>query len=149
MTSDRPQSTAVPKPFLPPTEAGRFFWDAAREHRLVIQRCDECGYYVHWPQLLCPQCHSDRLTPTEVSGRGTVYSFTIVHHVFHPGFAGDVPYSLAIIELDEQPGLRLVANVVDCPHEAIATGMPVEVTFEDREGYTVPQFRPTATEART
>jgi uncharacterized OB-fold protein len=147
MTSDRSQSTAVPKPFLPPTETGRFFWDAAKEHRLVVQRCDECGYYVHWPQLLCPHCHSERLSPAEVSGKGTVYSFTIVHHVFHPGFASDVPYSLAIIELEEQPGLRLLANVVDCPNDALYIGMPVEVTFEDRDGYTLPQFRP-AVEAR-
>jgi len=138
------ESKPVPKPFLPPTEVGRFFWDAAKEHKLVIQRCAACGFYVHWPQLLCPQCHSDKLTPAEVSGRGTVYTFTIVHHVFNPGFANDVPYALAIIELEEQPGLRLVANIVDCPHESIATGMPVEVTFEDRDGYTVPQFRPRA-----
>ena len=139
---------AFPKPVLPPTEITRFFWDAAKEHQLVIQRCDDCGYYVHWPQLLCPRCHSERLSPTEVSGRGTVYSFTIVHHVFHPGFANDVPYSLAIIELEEQAGLRLLANIVGCWNEALHVGMPVEVTFEDRDGYTLPQFRPTA-EART
>ena len=133
---------AVPKPFLPPNETTRFFWDAAREHRLVIQRCDGCAFYIHWPEVCCPRCGSERLSASEVSGRGTVYTFTIVQHVFHPGFAADVPYSLALIELEEQPGLRVVANIVDCPNDAVRIGMPVEVTFEDREGYSLPQFRP-------
>jgi len=138
------QPKAVPKPALPPTEITRFFWDAAREHRLVIQRCAGCSYYVHWPQVSCPKCGSDELRPADVSGKGEVYSFSIVHHVFHPSFAGDVPYSLAIVELAEQPGLRLLTNIVDCPNEALYIGMPVEVTFEDRDGYTLPQFRPVA-----
>lgn len=135
-------SKRPPRPFIPPSEAHRFFWDAAQEHRLVIQRCESCGRYVHWPQLRCPACHGDALAPAEVSGRGTVYAYTVVHHVFNPAFADDVPYALALIELEEQPGLRLLANVVECAPEAVHTGMAVEVTFEDREGYTLPQFRP-------
>ena len=133
-----------PKPFIPPNDTARFFWDAAREHRLVIQHCDSCGTFVHWPQLLCPRCHGDALSPAEVSGKGTVYSFTVVHHLFNPAFAEDVPYALVLVELAEQPGLRLLANVVGCPNEALRIGMAVEVTFEDREGYSLPQFRPAA-----
>ena len=142
MSTEPAQPKAVPKPAPSPGEITRFFWDAAREHRLVVQRCDGCGYYIHWPQLRCPRCGSERLSHAELSGRGTVYSFCIVHHVFHPGFAADVPYSLAMIELAEQPGLRMVANIIDCANEDVRTGMAVEVTFEDREGYTLPQFRP-------
>lgn len=132
------------RPFLPPTEITQFYWDAAREHKLVIQRCDECGHYVHWPAVLCTKCHGETLTPTEVSGKGTIYSFTIIKHVFHPIFADQVPYSLAIVELDEQPGLRVVTNIVDCANEDLAVGMRVEVTFEDYDGFTLPQFRPEA-----
>ena len=144
MTSEPAQPPAIPKPAPPPGEISRFYWDAARQHRLVIQRCASCRYYIHWPQLRCPKCESERLAEVEVSGKGTVYSFCIVHHVFHPGFAANVPYSLALIELAEQPGLRLVTNIVDCANEDVRVGMPVEVTFEDRDGYTVPQFRPVA-----
>jgi uncharacterized OB-fold protein len=132
----------MPKPFVAPTELTQFFWDAARDHRLVVQRCTECGYYIHWPRPLCPKCHSDKLAPAPVSGRGKVYTFTVVHHMFHPAFADDMPYNLALVELEEQPGLRMLANVIDCPNDALRIGMLVEVTFEDREEHTVPQFRP-------
>lgn len=131
-----------PKPFIPPAEVARFFWDAAQQHRFVLQRCEACGCYVHWPQLRCPGCGSGRLAEAELSGRGTVYSFTIVHHVFNPAFADDVPYNLAIVELDEQPGLRVLTNIVGCENDALRIGMRVEVTFEDRDGYSLPQFRP-------
>ena len=133
---------SIPKPAPAPSEASRFYWEAARHHRLVVQRCDACGRYVHWPQLRCPQCGSERLSEAELSGKGTVYSFCIVHHVFHPAFAEDVPYALALIELAEQAGLRMVANIVGCTNEDVRTGMAVEVVFEEREGYTLPQFRP-------
>lgn len=140
MSPESPLPTTIPKPAPPQNEITRFFWDAAREHKLVIQRCDECGRYIHWPQVRCPRCQSDRLSASEVSGRGTVYSFCIVHHVFHPAF--ESPYNLAIVELEEQPDLRMLTNVLDCPNDALYVGMPVEVTFEDRDGYALPQFRP-------
>lgn len=136
------QARRIPKPFLPPADVARFFWDAAKEHRLVIQRCDACARYVHWPQLVCPSCHSEQLTPANVSGRGKVYSYCIVHHIFNPAFADDVPYNVAIVELEEQEGLRLIANIVGCANDDVRTGMAVEVTFEDREGHSLPQFRP-------
>jgi uncharacterized OB-fold protein len=131
----------MPKPFVAPSETTRFFWDAAREHRLVIQRCGDCGYYIHWPRPLCPRCQSENLAPAPVSGRATVYTFTVVHHVFHPGFADEVPYNLALVELAEQAGLRMLANIVDCANDELSIGMRVEVTFEDRAEHTVPQFR--------
>ncbi len=139
MTSEQ---RAALRPVLPPNEITRFFWDAARQHKLVIQRCDGCGYYIHWPSVLCPRCNSDKLAPSEVSGRGTIFTYTIVHHVFAPIYADEVPYSLAIVELEEQPGLRMLARILDCPNESLRIGMPVEVTFEDFENVTLPQFRP-------
>ncbi len=144
MPSESTAPRAIPKPAPTPNEITKPFWDAAERHKLAIQRCEACKLYIHWPQVRCPACQSERLRFVEVSGKGTVYSFCIVHHVFHPGFAGDVPYSLALVELAEQPGLRVVANIVDCSYDALYVGMPVDVTFEDREGYTLPQFRPAA-----
>ena len=145
MTSEPAQPKALPTLMLPHSEITQFFWDAAKERKLVIQRCDDCEYYIHWPQVRCPRCQSERLSPSQVSGRGKIYSFCVVHHVFAPMFADAVPYSLAIVELEEQSGLRMLTNIVDCrPHEALYIGMPVEVTFEDRDGHTLPQFRPAA-----
>ena len=131
-----------PRIALPPNEITQFFWDAAKEHKLVLQRCDACGYYVHWPSVLCPRCASNKLSPAEMSGKGTVFTYTVVHHVFAPIYAQEVPYNLAIVELDEQPGLRMLANIIDCPNDALYIGMPVQVTFEDFENITLPQFRP-------
>jgi hypothetical protein len=142
MTTEHPRKAA--RPALPPNEITQFYWDAAKEHTLRILRCEACGCFVHWPSVLCPRCQSDKLTPAEVSGRGTIFTYTIVHHVAHPVYAEDVPYSIAIVELEEQPGLRALANIVDCPNEALHIGMPVEVTFEERENITLPQFRPAA-----
>ena len=142
MTSESTQMPAIPLPVPSPSEVTQFYWDAAKEHKLMIQRCDECRRYIHWPQLYCPNCQSDRLSPTEVSGKGTIYTFCVVNHIFHPAF--EVPYSLALIELDEQPGLRMLTNIVDCPNEELRVGMQVEVTFEQRGDYALPQFRPAA-----
>ena len=139
MTSEQPGLT---RPALPPNEITRFFWDAAKQHKLVLQRCDACGYYIHWPGVICPRCQSVQLSPRELSGKGVIFTYTVVHHVFAPVYAEDVPYSIAIVELDEQPGLRMLANIVDCPNEALYIGMPVQVTFQDLDSFTLPQFRP-------
>jgi uncharacterized OB-fold protein len=139
MTSEQHK---ISRPALPPNEITKFFWDAAKEHKLVLQRCDGCGYYIHWPGVICPRCGSDHLSPAQMSGKGTIFTYTVVHHVFHPIYAADVPYSIAIVELDEQPGLRMLANIIDCPNDALYIGMPVEVTFQDLDSITLPQFRP-------
>lgn len=117
------------------------YWNGAREHRLVLTRCDSCRRYVHPPQPLCSFCQHDCLSPEQVSGRGRVYGFSIMHLTGVPGF--EPPYAVAVVELDEQLGLLAVGNIVDCPHEDIAVGMPVEVTFETLpDGVTLPQWRP-------
>ena len=77
-----------------------------------------------------------------MSGLGAVYSFAIVRQAFDPEFLAEVPYVVALVELDEQPGLLLLTNVVDIDVDAVEIGMRVEVTFEARAGHVVPQFRP-------
>lgn len=120
-----------------------FFWEAARERRLAILRCDSCGWYVHWPRPVCKRCHSFLLTPTDVSGRGTLYSWTVGVQAFHPWFEARLPYILAVVELEEQPNLKLVTNLVECREEEVEVGMPVEVTFEQVTAEIVlPMFRP-------
>lgn len=142
MSENIGQTQTVPKPWVPPSEHSRFYWEAARQHQLKIQRCNSCSTYIHPPMPVCAKCHSRQLHPEQVSGKGVVYSFTVVRHLFHPGFADVMPYILALIELREQANLRVLTHIVECRPEDAHVGMEVEVVFEDRGEHTVPQFRP-------
>jgi uncharacterized OB-fold protein len=118
----------------------RAFWTAGREGELRIARCAVCGYWIHPPSPRCPRCLSEEVHPTPVSGRGRVYTYTVNERAWSPGL--EVPYVIAIVELDEQPGLRLLSNVVHCRPDEMAIDMPVQVTFEDRGEVSVPVFEP-------
>lgn len=133
----RPSPTALSEPF----------WAAARRHEFVAQRCGGCRCFTHPPRAQCRHCGSTRWSFEPLSGRGTVETFSVVHRTFAPGFAHRVPYVIAWIALDEQPGLRTFGNVLDIDSERVRIGMPVEVTFEEIEGFgPVPNFRPTTQE---
>jgi uncharacterized OB-fold protein len=134
---------ALPLP--DPDSLGAFFWEGAREGRLLIQRCSGCGTFIHYPRPVCRVCLSRDLAPQPVSGRGTVYSHTVMMQAFHPFFEDRVPYVLATVELVEQEGLRVMTNIVGCEPDHVRVGMPVEVTFEQLTAdLTVPQVRPAA-----
>jgi uncharacterized protein len=131
-----------PRPTTSPLTEG--FWAAAREHRLVVQRCDGCGALRHYPQPMCSSCHSMAWTWTPVSGRGTVYTFTVTHQAFHPLWADRIPCAIATIELDE--GVRMVTDLPPADVEHVAIGAPAECFFEDHElddgtSFTFPRFR--------
>ena len=91
---------AQAKPTPPPSELSQPYWDAAAEGRLLIQGCGACGTLRHYPRLLCDRCYSDEVTWQEVSCSGTVHSWTVAHHAFHPGFASDLPYTIVTIDLE-------------------------------------------------
>ncbi|MBO0728821.1 MAG: Zn-ribbon domain-containing OB-fold protein [Acidimicrobiaceae bacterium] len=129
------------KPEPEPDAVSAFYWEAARESTLVIQRCQACGRYLHPPGVVCPACLSEDLVPTEVSGRGRVYAYTVAHQAFDAAFSDDVPYLLALVELDEQPGLRMLTNLVGATAADVESGAPVEVTYETRGNFKLPQFR--------
>jgi uncharacterized OB-fold protein len=105
------------------------FWDAAQRHQLVLQRCDDCGKFRFYPRPMCPDCHSMAVTWTRCSGRGTVYSFTIVRRPLTRWFADRVPLVCAVIELDED--VRMVSNVVGVDPEDVRIGLRVTVAFDD------------------
>lgn len=125
-----------------------FFWAGAREGRLLIQRCRDCGTYIHLPRPVCRACRSFDLAPEPVSGRGTIYTFTETHRPFHPFFVDRVPYLLAAVELEEQAGLRVLSNLVGldepgAPAREPRIGMAVEVRFEWlSDDLAIPVFRP-------
>lgn len=127
----------VPKP----DELTAPYWEGAREGKLLLQQCRNCGNTWHPPTPICNRCQSDDIAWRESSGRGAVYSHTIVQHATHVAMQGRTPYLVAQVELEE--GTRVVANILDCPLEAVRIGMPVEVTFEEiAPGVVLPQFRP-------
>ena len=118
-----------------------FYWHGAEQQQLLVLRCAACTLLSHPPDAACPWCGALELTPEPVSGHGSVYSFTIVRQAFDVSFANDVPYVIALVELDEQAGLVVLANLIDVPLDEIEIGARVEVTFEDRGDHTLPQFR--------
>jgi hypothetical protein len=129
------------KPVPEPDALTSFYWEAAASGHLLIQRCESCQHFVHPPDVVCPGCLSEALVPTPVSGRGTIYAFTVARQAFDSAFSDSIPYVLAIVELEEQVGLRMLTNIVDADIEELTSQLPVEVTFEDRTGYKLPQFR--------
>jgi uncharacterized OB-fold protein len=124
------------------TDENGAFWTGGRDGELLIIRCTSCGYWIHPPTPRCPHCLSDAVEPQAVSGRGTVYSYTINRQAWVPGL--EVPFVIAMVELDEQPGLRLMTNIVDCPTEEVEIGMPVEVAFVERGEAFIPVFHKVA-----
>jgi uncharacterized OB-fold protein len=129
------------KPLPIPNEDTKPFWDGLKEHRLRIQKCRQCGQFRFPPRVICPHCMSLESQWVEVKGMGTVYSFTIVHHAYTPAYEGEIPYVVAIVELEE--GIRLITNVIGCKPEQVQIGMPVELAFEDvTPEFTLHKFRP-------
>jgi uncharacterized OB-fold protein len=127
-----------PRPAL--TQDNTFFFDGAREGRLLIQRCASCGVLRHPPRPACASCRSFDWDTVESSGRGTVYSYVVVHHPQVPAF--DYPLPIAVVELEE--GTRLVADLIGIEPDAVAIGMPVTVEFVATDDeLTLPMFRPT------
>lgn len=133
-----PEQLAFPAPEAGPDTA--FFWSSGQDGRLRIMTCGDCGYLTHPPSPRCAKCLSSNVAPQPVSGRGTVYSYTISVQAFMPGLN---PYCVALVELDEQSDVRLTTQLVDCTSDGIEIGMPVEVLFVRGTGdVLVPLFRP-------
>lgn len=122
------------------TEEEQAFWQAGESGVLQVQRCSSCQTWSHPPSGLCPHCLSRDVALQPVSGRGTVYSYTVNVQPWNPTF--EHPYVIAVIELDEQGDLRLVSNIYDCPPDKVSIGMRVEVFFEQFEDVWLPLFRP-------
>ncbi len=121
------------------------FWDGLRRHELLVQQCANCGRLRFVPTELCPACYSSKATWSRVSGRGRVYTFTVVHRAPTPAYQADAPYALAYVELEEGP--RLPARLVDVDLESVMVGMPVEVVFDDvAPDLTLYRFRPVQVE---
>jgi uncharacterized OB-fold protein len=128
------------------TEITAPFWRGGESGELRIQRCAGCRRWLHPPSPMCPTCHSRDVPAEAVSGRGTVWSYTVNRYQWAPGI--EPPYVLAEVQLDEQPGLRLLTAIVDVDPDAeppeVAIGMPVDVRFEPSGDVWIPVFAPVA-----
>jgi uncharacterized OB-fold protein len=122
------------------TAANEHFWRGGEQGELRFLRCRACRTYVHPPAPVCPDCYGKDLAAEAVSGRATVLTYTLNHQPWVP--APDHPYAIAIVEIEEQRGLRLMTNVVGCPPQDVRVGMPVEVVFEQHDDVWIPLFTP-------
>jgi uncharacterized OB-fold protein len=130
------------RPLPNPSPLTEPFWAAAREGRLVRPVCDACGRSFFTPGLICPHCLSEAWTYRTSSGRGTVYSSTVVHRPPSPALPG--PYHLAIVDMEE--GWHLLTNIVDATDTPVPIGTPVEVTWvQINDQWTFPAFSRTET----
>lgn len=121
----RPQFRLAPTP----TAESRAFWTGGERGELMIYRCRACTHFFHPPGPACWRCRSTDVAPEPVSGRAKVAAYTVNQQPWIPGL--EPPYIVAMVELDEEPGLRLITNVVDASEDQIRVGLPVEVLFED------------------
>ncbi|MCK6557296.1 Zn-ribbon domain-containing OB-fold protein [Candidatus Binatia bacterium] len=127
------------KPIPTVTPELRPFFEAAKRRELVVQRCRGCGTYRFPARELCSNCLSRASEWVRVSGAGEVFSFNVMHQVYHPGFAGEVPYAVVIVKLAE--GAKMTSNLVGVLPGDIRIGMPVRVVFEDiSDEVTLPRF---------
>jgi uncharacterized OB-fold protein len=137
------KSAPVAKPVPSVTPDMAQFFEGARRGQLMVQKCAKCGELRFPPHEICTRCLGTGAAWVAVSGRGEVYSFNIMHQVYHPGFATEVPYAVVVVKLDE--GVKFVSNLVGVKPADIKCGMPVEVTFEKlSDQVMLPKFRPRA-----
>lgn len=131
---------AYNKPLPQPTPWSQFFWDGCKNKKLLVQKCEDCQKHIFYPKLFCPFCLSQELSWVEASGKGKIYSFTVVYSYQPTEFSDDVPYVIAVIELDE--GVRMMSNIVDCNPVEVQCDMHVEVVFDEvSEEVTLPKFQ--------
>lgn len=124
-----------------PDDETRPYWDAAREGRLLIKRCRDCGAAHHYPRPFCPCCWSQAVEWEDASGAAVLYTWSVVHQNDLPPFPDRVPYVAAVVDLAEGP--RLMTNVVDCDPDTLTVGMQLRVAYRELdEETTIPVFVP-------
>lgn len=119
------------------------YWEAAKRHELVVQKCNACGGFQFGPEWICYQCHSFDLGWQQVSGKGKIYSWERVWHPVHPALRSACPYMVVLVELPDAGNVRMVGNLLGDPMEPVEIGSDVEVAFEDHpeDAYTLVQWK--------
>jgi uncharacterized OB-fold protein len=130
-------SAQIPQPLI--DSDSRPYWEGLARGELRIQQCDNCSRHIFYPRSICPHCFSQKLSWITAAGRGTIYSYTVVHQAYG-AFADTVPFVIAIVELEEK--VRMMTQIVNTPREEIAIGKPVRITFHKiSDEVTLPYFQ--------
>ena len=127
-----------PLPLL--SDENRFFWTSGTDGKLRFLRCTACRNFIHPPSPVCDKCLSMELEVATVSGRATLAAVTVNHQMWMPNF--EPPYVIGIVEIEEQPSVRLTTNIIDCAEENLRIGMPLQVEFQEYEDVFLPVFAP-------
>lgn len=135
----------LPEPAPYPDGLAKEYWEATREHRLVVQRCNRCETWQWGPEFICHQCHSDDLRYEAVEPRGRIYSWERSWYPVHPALQSGVPYIVVLVELPQAGNVRMVGNLLGDPRQDVPIGSEVEAVFEDHDDgqppYTLVQWR--------
>jgi uncharacterized OB-fold protein len=132
----------VTRPIPVPNEWTKPFWEAAKKEMLALQRCQSCGHFQHPPYATCLNCMGVDLKFEPVSGKGTIYAYTIMYHTGDKRFASAVPYASIIVELDAARGALMAGNLMHAPYTEAKVGRRVEVIFQPlNDEITLPQFQ--------
>jgi uncharacterized protein len=132
--------STLPNPAPLVTQANESFWAATADGRFQLQRCNECDTVLWFPRRHCPSCWTENVSTFDASGKGVIYSFTIIRKGAM-AYKDSGPFVIAYVELTEGP--RVMTNIVECDVETVAVGMPVEVVFHDTgQGNALYRFRP-------
>ena len=123
------------------TEENRAFWEGCQQGKLLLQFCEQCQRYQFYPRLYCMQCGAEKPRWVEASGRGVIYSYTIIRQNSSPEFVNDTPYNVAIVQLEEGP--RMLSNIVDVDPADLRVDLAVSVVFDRvTDTISLPRFRP-------
>lgn len=133
-----PQGMPVPEP----SSEDAPFWNACLEGKLLIRHCQDCQKHFHPPMPGCTHCGSTNVDWREVSGNGSIFTYTVIHHPAHSVLKGHPPYNVSVVLLDDADDVRVISNVIDVPPSELSVGMPVSVCFEDAgNGMMLPRFK--------
>jgi uncharacterized OB-fold protein len=122
---------------------GDEYWDAARDEKLVVQRCAECRGWQWAPECVCTRCYSDNLAFEQVQPTGTLYAFTRIWHPVEAGLSESLPYIVAVVQLDDVPAVQMIGNLLIDPVTEPTIGEPCTAVFEHHADFTLVQWQPT------
>jgi enoyl-CoA hydratase/carnithine racemase/uncharacterized OB-fold protein len=131
--------TQKPAPVIQPWT--KEFWKATKQGKLLVQHCSDCNCNIFFPKKVCPECWSKKLTWIESTGKANVYTYTVMMDMVEPKFMADLPYVIAMVDLDE--GIRMTTRIVNCKPEDVFIGMHLQVVFQDVSAdCALPMFQP-------
>lgn len=146
MTDDTYLPRGLPDPAPSPEGLGTEYWAATRNHKLVVQRCQDCRTWQWGPEIICRSCGGEKLGYEQVSGKGTIFSWQRAWHPVHASLKDAMPYIVVLVELADAGKVRMIGNLLGDREQPVQIGVSVEAVFEDHPGdhpFTLVQWRKT------